>query len=119
MGNISEPWFVEFYCDHRGRFPVQEFIDQLPDKDGTKAQHFIDLLELEGTNVGRNIARCLEGHESLWELKPKPNRIIYFLHTERTFVLLHGFKKSKQKKTLSHIRKAENRMAIFLEEKNG
>ena len=118
MGKNSEPWQVEFYCDHRNRCPVQEFLDGLPEKESAKASHQIDLLELLGIYIGREIARPLSGHNPLWELRPFPNRIIYFLYTGRRFVLLHGFKKAKKKKTQEHIKTAEKRMNVFLEEEN-
>jgi phage-related protein len=58
----------------------------------------IDLLEKPGVNLAEPYSKHIEG--SLWELKPQRNRILYFLN-RRTFILLHGFKKTSKKLPVS------------------
>ena len=55
----------------------------------------LDLLEEFGISLGMPYAKHLA--KQLWELRIRHGknryRIIYFLHTEQTFVLLHGLTK--------------------------
>ncbi len=69
-----------------------------------------------GILLGMPHARPVSGHASLWELRPGANRIFYFAHTGRQFVMLHTFRKQSQKTPEREIRQAEKRLAQFLEE---
>ena len=104
-------WKIEFYKDHRGNEPVKEFISILPPKEKAKVVWIIELLELLGINLVEPHAKHIEG--DLWELKPQSNRVLYFLCT-KTFVLLHGFRKTTQKTPKAEIRIARARMKEHL-----
>ena len=71
----------------------------------------IDLLEKTGVNLTDPYSKHIE--RSLWELKPQRNRILYFLN-KRTFVLLHGFKKTSKKLPVSEKEIALRRMEEYL-----
>ncbi len=63
----------------------------------------------------RAVAHPGSGHPKLWELTPGPHRVFYFAHVERTFILLHAYRKKSQKAPAREIRTAEHRMAELME----
>jgi len=108
-------WTIEFYTDRRGHSPVVEFINALPVREQAEVRNALRLLREFGTLLGMPHARPLTGHHKLWELRPGPNRLLYFAHTGRRFVILHGFRKRSQRTLAREIRIAERRMAEILE----
>lgn len=88
-------WNIEYYQSGTGKVPVEEFIDSLDAKSRTRIARTLDLLEEFGISLGMPYARHLE--KQLWELRTRHGRnryrIIYFLITGQTFILLHGFTK--------------------------
>ncbi len=88
-------WNIEYYQSEAGKVPVAEFIDSLDTKSRARIARVFDLLEEFGINLGMPYAQHLE--KQLWELRVRHGRnryrIIYFLATGETFVLLHGFTK--------------------------
>lgn len=88
-------WVVKYYESENRKRPVEEFINSLDAKAGARVARTIDLLEEFGIDLGMPYAKYLE--KQLWELRIRHGRnryrIIYFLATEKTFVLLHGFTK--------------------------
>lgn len=115
MADESKEWQVEFYTNSQNRCPVLEYLNSLPEEEQAKARNALRLLREFGMLLGMPNARPLKGHKPLWELRPYPNRLIYFAHTGRRFVILHAFQKTKQKTPLREIRVAERRMNEFLE----
>ena len=88
-------WNIEYYKSGAGRSPVEDFIDSLDAKSKAGVARAFDLLEEFGISIGMPYARHLE--RQLWELRVRHGRnryrIIYFLGTGQTFILLHGFAK--------------------------
>ena len=115
MPDDNKQWKVEFYTTAHGRCPVLEYVEGLPEEDQVKAYNDLRLLREFGVQLGMPNARPLTGHKPLWELRPYPNRLIYFAHTGRRFVILHAFKKTKKKTPRKEIKIAERRMEDFLE----
>lgn len=108
-------WTVEFYIDARGNKPVIEFINGLPGRDVAKVRNYLRLLREFGIKMGAPHAEPMSGHHPLWELKPKPIRVLYFLHTDHRFIILHAFRKKTSKTPKKDIAIAERRMGEFLE----
>jgi phage-related protein len=85
-------WHIEYYESASGRSPVEEFIDLLDAKSRARVARILDLLEEFGISLGMPYTKHLA--KQLWELRIRHGknryRIIYFLHTEQTFILLHG-----------------------------
>jgi len=106
-------WTVEFYTDVRGRSPVEEFINGLPVTQQQAVARVLLLLEEFGVNLGPPYVKHIEG--GIWELRPKPNRLLYFAHTGCRFIVLHAFRKTSRKTQRKDIAIAERRMARFLE----
>jgi len=88
-------WDIEYYQTEKGRFPAAEFIDSLDTKSRAKIARTLDLLQQFGIDLGMPYIKYLE--EQLWELRTQYGRsryrIIYFLASAHTFVVLHGFTK--------------------------
>jgi phage-related protein len=107
-------WEVRFYTEG-DKCPVQEFIDSLPIREQAAIAHYIELLRMTGTLLTFPYVSKVTGHDNLWELRPKPNRLLYFAHTGRQFIILHAFRKKSKKTPRREIQTAERRMKRFLE----
>jgi len=109
-------WNIEYYQSEAGRSPVVEFIDSLEATAKARVARTLDLLEEFGIELGMPYARHLEKH--LWELRARQGRnryrIIYFLATGQTFVLLHGFTKKAGPVPRSDMEMAERRRDDYL-----
>jgi len=109
-------WNIEYYRSGSGRSPVEEFIDSLDTKSSASIARSLDLLEEFGINLGMPYARHLE--KQLWELRVRHSRnryrIIYFLYTGQTFILLHGFTKKTGPVPRADMETAESRRDDYL-----
>lgn len=105
-------WKVRFYTTDNGQTPVEDFIISLPKKEEAKVYREIDLLEENGIYL--NFPHTSSVGNGLRELRIKFSsnqiRIIYFLHIENTFYLLHGFKKKRGAIPRGEIETAKRRM---------
>ena len=108
-------WTIEFYTVARGDSPVLEFVGGLPQEERAKVYFCLRLLREFGTKLGMPYAKPISGHSPLWELRPKANRLIYFAHAGRRFIILHAFSKARQRIPPHEIAIAERRMAELLE----
>lgn len=111
----QESWQIEFFTTSRGTSPVIKFLDKLEPSARAKVDNFLKLLREFGPHLSLPHAEPLKGHKPLWELKPRPVRLFYFLYGGQRFVLLHAFFKKKNKTDRKEIRTAERRLAEFLE----
>jgi phage-related protein len=107
-------WQIKFYQDSRGGSPVLDYLQSLPARDRAKANAVFTLLKEYGTALGKPHARHIQG--PLWELRPGDNRLFYFLHTGRQFVILHGFRKKTMRTPEKEIRTAIRRMNEVMED---
>jgi phage-related protein len=109
------PWTIEFYQDARGRSPVEEWVDTLPDKDHARIRRGFDMLERFGVQLVMPHARHLRG--KLFELRVavgrRDYRVLYFAVAGRRLILLHGFAKSTPKTPARELAIAEQRLAEF------
>lgn len=109
-------WSIDYYRSQPGRCPVEEFIDSLDTKSRARVARTLDLLEEFGTELGMPYARHLE--KQLWELRVRHSRnqyrVIYYLATGQTFVLLHGFTKKTGPVPRSDMEIAERRRDDYL-----
>ena len=78
---------------------------------------YIDELEVAGIAMGGEKVRHLRGR--LWELRPLPNRVLYFTATGRRCVLLRTFKKKSQDTPESEMTLAESRMNDHIAREGG
>ena len=109
-------WIIEYYQSESGKSPVEKFFDSLDAKSKARIAKTLDLLEEFGTSLGMPYARHLE--KQLWELRVRHGRnryrIIYFLDTGQTFLLLHGFAKKTGPVPRADMEIAESRRDDYL-----
>ncbi len=87
---------IYYYIDEKGAAPAREYLLGLPEGQRVKAFAFIKFLSEEGYKVRRPFADYLGDQTGLYEIRPKPNRVIYFFYHKNKIVLLHAFlKKTK------------------------
>jgi phage-related protein len=101
-----------------GRWPVKEFIDSLSGEGQAKYIFITRLLQEYGIHAKEPYVKQITGHKKLYELRIKDksgiSRILYFAHTGKKFVLLHGFIKKTDKTPAKEIGIAEQRMKDYL-----
>ncbi len=109
-------WNIEYYQSGTGKSPVGDFIDSLDGKSRARIARTLDLLEEFGISLGMPYARHLE--KQLWELRVRHGRnryrIIYFLDTGKSFILLHGFTKRTASVPRADIELTESRRDDYL-----
>jgi len=112
---------IIFYTDERGR-SVENYINQLrfkADRDKhsriklRKIVAYIDKLEEQGTFLGEPFVKKLD--DTLWELRPIRDRIIFASISDNRIILLHIFTKKTNKTPKKEIRIAYNHLNDFLE----
>lgn len=105
---------IHFFKTSSGREPVREYLTHLlnsknpNDKElANEILTYLTLLKDRGTRLGMPYSKHLR--DSLWELRPKNNRIIYCCIQGNNIYLLHYFKKQTQKTPLKDIKLALQR----------
>jgi len=102
------PWAVEYYVTAGGRCPVREFVDGLSPEGQAKYIFITSLLTEYGVLVKEPYVKQLTGRKKLFEIRIKDrtgiSRILYFTHTGRKFMLLHGFTKKRTKPLRGRLR---------------
>jgi len=112
---MEEKWKVLLYRTLQGGSPVKTFIDSLELKVQSKVYSAIKLLEVFGILVSLPHVKKMAGTD-LWELRILGSdsvRILYITITDKTFLLLHGFKKKKNKIPSKEIKIAKERLADY------
>ena len=98
------------YTTLNGECPIDNFIKELINdgcqNDVQKIKSYIRLLEINGEAILRNSNWAKKLTSTIYELRPKSNRILFYLYLDDQFILLHGFKKKTQKTPASEINKA-------------
>ncbi|MHB1545931.1 MAG: type II toxin-antitoxin system RelE/ParE family toxin [bacterium] len=109
MGN--EEWQINFF-KHNNRSPVEEWLNGLPVDTRSKILRHIELLKNNGLSLKEPFVKHIK--DKIYELRTRDKdgiyRVLYFLHSEKTFMLLHGFVKKTDKTPGDAIKIAENRM---------
>ena len=113
---MDERWKIELYENARGEKLVEEFFDSLDRKANLKIRRAFELLETFGLEGGYPHVKKLIGTD-LWEyriLGSDSIRIFYVSMTGKIFLILHGFKKKKQRTPTKEIKIAQERLAEYL-----
>ncbi len=103
-------WKVLFYHTKRDESPVEEFIRSLDATTYAKVIHAIDILVIEGPFLRPPyMKKLLPG---LYELRIKSQVAIriFYSSKDKTYYLLHIFKKKTQKTPLKELKIAVDRM---------
>ena len=112
---MEEQWNILFYKTLQGDTPINDFILSLEIKAQSKVRDSIKLLQEFGIRLGPPHVKKLTGTE-FWELRIVGSdsiRIFYIAISGKNFLLLHGFKKKKDKTPPKEIKVAEGRLAEF------
>ena len=113
---------VKFYADADGNEPVKDFLVELQSKKKTdksarilseKILTYIRVLQEYGTRAGMPYMRHLDG--DIWELRPQPERVLFFYCRQGDFILLHHFRKKTQKTPKKEIDCAKRRAKDYNE----
>lgn len=118
---MDERWKVKTYDSLSGNQPVEGFFKSLDKKARLKISRTLDLLEEFGLEGAYPHVKKLTG-TSLWELRilgADSIRVLYITITGKIFLLLHGFKKKKQKSPHKEIKIAEERLKEYQSRKIG
>lgn len=111
-------WEIEYYVTSSGNCPIKEFIDSLSPEGKARYIFITRLIREHGINVREPYVKQITGHRKLFEIRLKDRsgiiRILYFAHTGRKLLLLHGFKKKTDKTPKREIDIAEQRMKDYL-----
>ncbi len=113
---MNNKWKIELYENARGEKLVEKFFDALNKKARLKIVHAFELLETFGLEGGYPHVKKLAG-TNLWEyriLGSDSIRIFYVSMTGKIFLILHGFKKKKQKTPNKEIKIAQERLREYL-----
>ena len=112
---MDQRWKIIYYETREGKSPVFDFIQNLDAKAKSKIINVIDLLKESGVMLGLPHAKKLNGTQ-LWELRTLGQdniRIFYIAIIDKSFLLLHGFQKKKQKTDQKEIKIASNRLREY------
>src|SRR3989338_5250066 len=92
-------WEIEYYFSINNKCSVKEFIESLSPEGQAKYIFITRLMKEYGINVKEPYVKQITGRKKLFEIRIKDkssiNRILYFSHTGKKFVLLHGFTKKR------------------------
>ena len=110
---MNEQWKILLYTTPQGDSPVKAFISGLELKTQAKIRNTIHLLQDFGTRLGPPHIKKLTGTQ-LWELRilgADSIRVLYIAISGKTFLLLHGFMKKRNKIPKNEITIAQGRLA--------
>lgn len=106
---------VDYYALPDGTKPVEEFIDNLPDKMRSKAFYSIAVLEEYGNALREPFSKPMG--DGLFELRinfsSDITRIFYFFVTGRRIILTNGFVKKSMKTPPEEIDRARRYKADY------
>ena len=109
------PWIVELYDRPDGTSPVAEFIEQQSPRNQANIFGEPDDLVEFGLMDRGNKLKHVEG--KLWELRFRgighQFRFVYFTHTGRRIVILHGFCKKTRKTPKRELNTARRRLQDY------
>jgi phage-related protein len=108
---------IDFFVTNSGRSPVEEYIDQQPQKVSTKIYRTIKLLREFGLRLPGKHLKRMQGTKELWELRIKfgarQHRIFLAQVGDRLVVLLHAITKKRQKTPHKDIQTALDRLEKY------
>ncbi len=111
---------IEFYRTARGSCPVEEFLDNLADKQAQKVVWALRLVE-RMDRVPEQYLKKLAGTEDIWEIRAQSGgnsyRLLGFYLGPVLLILTSAFLKKSQKTPAREIALAETRRQDYLRRK--
>jgi phage-related protein len=117
MSNLTE-YEIEFYKQAENeRSPVDEYLDEMPDKHRQKTMAIMARLEVDGPNLKRPHADVVRGkiRELRCGFNTFEHRFLYFFHN-KTIVITHGFLKKTWKVPAGELARAERSMNNWMKQ---
>ena len=108
-------WKIEFYKPINAKSPLDEFVNSLDVRVQSKIVDVLSLLKEFGIKLGSPHSKRVVG-TTLWELRILGSnniRIFYIAQSGKTFLILHGFQKKKQKTDKKEIKIALDRLSDY------
>jgi phage-related protein len=115
---MDQKWKIDYYETPQGKFPVFDFIESLNVVAKSKISNTLDMLSEFGILLRLPRVKKVKG-TSLWELRILGSdniRIFYITKSGKSFLLLHGFVKKKQKTDKKEIKIALHRLKNYMAE---
>lgn len=112
---MQEKWEIVYYKSAQGKMPVRDFVGELEMAERAKVSAVLDLLVEYGVKVRGPHVKKLIGTD-FWELRTLGGgnvRIFYVTMVRKKFLLLHGFKKKKQKTDKKELKIASDRLVDY------
>ncbi len=112
---MDDKWRIEFFKTSSNKSPIEEFIQALDIHTQNKVIDMLSLLKEFGINLSIPHVKKVAS-TPLWELRILGSnnvRFFYITKTGKTFLILHGFQKKKQKTDKKEIKLALERLAIY------
>jgi phage-related protein len=113
---------IRFYTTSSGHCPVQDHLDELPDKAVQKVAWVLRVVrDLE--RVPANYLKKLVNTDDIWEVRVDVGRntfrILGFFLGSELMVLTNSFQKKTQQTPSAEIRLAEERKADYMRRRHG
>ena len=112
---------INFYTSASGKMPVQEFLDQLNDKQLSKVLWVLKFIR-EHAMIPKQYFKKLVNTDDLWEVRVSQGnsifRLLCFFDGDEIIVVTNGFQKKTQKTPKQEIKLAEKRKKKYLARKN-
>lgn len=104
---------AEYYENkHTKEISVREYIDKLSQKHQKRIFSYVNKLVEESGRLKFPCAEHIKG--KIWQLRPGPYRLFYFIFTGERIILLHIFRKKSEKTPPREIDRALNNYADFI-----
>lgn len=101
---------IVFYEDEHGEEPAKDFILNQPPKMRAKLLRIIEMMALNGNELGEPYTKSLD--DGICEIRAKHasdiTRVLYFFEVGRKIILTNGFVKKTMKTPKREINKAKN-----------
>ncbi len=110
-----DKWTVRYYVTTGGSSPVEDFILGLDDVAQSKVINTVRLLKEYNVRLGGSHVKKLTGTD-LWELRILGSdniRVFYVAVEQRSFLLLHGFKKKAFTTPKKELKVAQDRLRDY------
>jgi len=108
-------WKIDYYSAPSGKKPVQKFIEKLAYTPRSRVYNTLELLAELGIRLGLPHAKKVT-KTPFWELRilgEKSLRFFYVAKIGRSFLLLHGFTKKKEKTPRKEIKTSLKRLKEY------
>lgn len=105
-------WKINYYYNRNNKSPLKEWLDEIGNEPKAEIFRIFEMLSKYGIELGLPFVRHIEN--KIYEVRAKDKsgiyRVLYFAHTDKVFVMLHGFQKKTQATPRKEIEIAIKRM---------